>query len=74
MIHCDFGRMLTTGEMAKILGKDRRTIRTWAKRGKIPSFVNPANGYRHFDKIEVINALGFNKRTQGAIDVTDQGE
>ena len=73
-MHYDLGRMLTTGEIAKILGKDPRTIRVWAKRGIIPSFVNPANGYRHFDKIEVINALGLNKRTQGAIDVTGQNE
>ena len=70
----DFSQMLTNGEIAKVLGVDRRTIRAWAKRGKIPSFVNPANGYRHFDKREVINALGLNKRASEAIDVADQNE
>jgi excisionase family DNA binding protein len=67
VIQCNFRKMLTTGEIAKILGVDRRTITVWAKRGIIPSFVNPANGYRHFDKREVINALGLNKRTKGLL-------
>jgi len=56
-IHYDFRGMLPTGRMALELGVDRKTLRSWAKKGLIPSFVNPANGYRFFDKREVLNAL-----------------
>ena len=74
MIQYDFRNMLTTGKMAKCIGVDRRTLISWVDKKIVPVYLNPANRYRYFDKREVINALGLNKRTQGAIDVTDQNE
>jgi len=49
--------MTTNGQLAKELGVDPKTLRKWAKEGLIPSYVNPANGYRHYDKVAVIRAL-----------------
>ncbi len=39
---------LKTAEAAEFLGVSQNTVRTWAKEGKIPVRVNPANGYRLF--------------------------
>lgn len=70
----DFRSLMTTGRMSKCIGVDRRTLISWAEKGIIPVFVNPANSYRYFNKIDVINALGFKKNTIGAVDVTDHNE
>ena len=37
-----------TAAAAEILGVSQNTLRTWAKEGKIPVRINPANGYRLF--------------------------
>lgn len=39
-----------TAEAAEILGVSQNTLRAWAKQGKIPVHVNPANGYRLFKR------------------------
>lgn len=39
---------LKTAEAAEFLGVSQNTLRTWAKEGKIPVRINPANGYRLF--------------------------
>jgi len=39
---------LKTTEAAEMLGVSQNTLRTWAKEGKIPVRINPANGYRLF--------------------------
>ena len=39
---------LMTAEAAEFLGVSQNTLRTWAKQGKLPVRVNPANGYRLF--------------------------
>ena len=66
----DFGILLTNREMARKLGVDPRTLRSWAKKGFIPSHVNPANKYRYFDYREVINALRVAGFAADAIDDT----
>jgi len=53
----DFKNMPSTGLMAKELGVDRKTLTKWAKKGIIPSYVNPANGYRYFDRTKTLRAL-----------------
>ena len=62
----DFKSMITNGQMAKEIGVDPKTLRQWAKGNLVPSFVNPANNYRYYPKIEVLRALkllhlNFNK-------------
>lgn len=47
--------------MARDFGIDPRTLRSWAKNGYIPSYVNPANNYRYYIRSEVISALGLAK-------------
>jgi excisionase family DNA binding protein len=39
---------LMTAEAAEFLGVSQNTLRAWAKQGKIPVRVNPANSYRLF--------------------------
>ena len=56
-VHYDFRDMVSTKRMALNLGIDPKTLRKWAKAGLIPSYVNPANNYRYYDKREVIRAL-----------------
>ena len=56
-----------TAAAAEILGVSQNTLRAWAKEGKIPVRVNPANGYRLFlqsdleefliDAAELVNPL-----------------
>ena len=58
-----FRGMLTNREMAGELGIDPRTLRSWAKRGHVPSRVNPANNYRLYDAEAVIRALCHVRRT-----------
>ncbi len=53
----DFNQMLTNGKMARILGIDPKTLRKWARRGLVPSYINRLNGYRYYFAREVIRAL-----------------
>jgi excisionase family DNA binding protein len=46
-----------TAAAAEILGVSQNTLRAWAKEGKIPVRVNPANGYRLFDREDLVNFL-----------------
>lgn len=55
----DFGQLISNGQMAKKLGVDPRTLRSWAKAEFVPSYVNPANNYRYYSQSEVIKALGL---------------
>ncbi len=49
--------MLTNGKMARVFGIDPKTLRKWARRGVVPSYINRANGYRYYFKHEVLKAL-----------------
>lgn len=53
----DFGQMITNGKMARFLGIDPKTLRKWARRGLVPSYINRLNGYRYYFRHEVIRAL-----------------
>ena len=44
-------------EAAEILGVSQGTLRTWAEAGKIPVHKNPANGYRLFLRVELLDFL-----------------
>ena len=48
---------LKTADAAEFLGVSQNTLRTWAKQGKIPVRVNPANGYRLFRQSELAHLL-----------------
>ncbi len=48
---------LKTADAAKLLGVSQNTLRTWAKRGKIPVHRNPANGYRLFKRQDLVAFL-----------------
>lgn len=50
-------QMLTNGKMARLLGIDPKTLRKWARKGIVPSYINPLNGYRYYFKAETIKAL-----------------
>lgn len=52
-----FRNMLSNGQMAAKLGIDPKTLRKWAKKGIVPSYINPANGYRHYVWHQVMLAL-----------------
>jgi DNA-binding transcriptional MerR regulator len=49
--------MLTNGKMARMLGIDPKTLRKWARKGFIRSYINRVNGYRYYFKAEVIKDL-----------------
>ena len=53
----DYHQMLTNGKMARMLGIDPKTLRKWARRGYIRSYINGLNGYRYYFKAEVIADL-----------------
>lgn len=53
----DGGRWVTNGKLARSLGIDPKTLRKWAKRGLVPSYINRLNGYRYYVRSEVIAAL-----------------
>ncbi len=53
----DFNNMESNGKLARKLGLDPRTLRGWAKKGRIPSYVNPINNYRFYSEIEVLKAI-----------------
>ena len=46
-----------TAEAAEILGVSQNTLRGWAKQGKIPMHLNPANGYRLFRRDDLDDFL-----------------
>ncbi|MDA7918242.1 helix-turn-helix domain-containing protein [Mariniblastus sp.] len=41
---------LKTAEAAEFLGVSQNTLRTWGRRGKVPTHRTPINGYRLFRK------------------------
>ena len=49
--------MLTNGKMARVIGVDPKTLRKWARKGVVPSYINRSNGYRYYFKNEVLIAL-----------------
>jgi DNA-binding transcriptional MerR regulator len=49
--------MKTNGKMARLLGIDPKTLRKWARRGFVRSYINRVNGYRYFFKAEVMEDL-----------------
>ena len=60
-------KMLTAGVMAKELGINPKTLKKWARKGKVPSYRNPANNYWYFNKKEVLQALGIERTVKGVI-------
>ena len=50
-------QMLSNGKMARALGVDPKTLRKWARRGYVPSYINGENNYRYYFKVEVLKAL-----------------
>ena len=53
----DTNRMMTNGKMARTLGVDPKTLRKWARRGLVPSYINQYNGYRYYFKNEVMRVI-----------------
>ena len=53
----EYNRMLTNGKMARELGIDPKTLRSWARKGVVRAYVNPANGYSYYFRREVLQAL-----------------
>jgi DNA-binding transcriptional MerR regulator len=53
----ELNQMLTNGKMARLLGIDPKTLRKWARKGIVPSYINQHNGYRYYFKAEAIKAL-----------------
>jgi len=49
--------MLTNGKMARALGINPKTLKKWARRGIVPSYINRLNGYRYYFTHEVVRAL-----------------
>jgi hypothetical protein len=65
----DFREMVSNGRMARHLGVDPKTLRKWAIQGRIPSYVNPVNGYRYYNEPELRLALRLNQEiSQSSID------
>ncbi len=54
---------VTNGKLARLLGIDPKTLRKWAKRGFVRSYINRVNGYRYYFKAEVFADL---RATPGA--------
>jgi excisionase family DNA binding protein len=46
-----------TAEAAQILGVAQNTLRKWAEQGDIPVHRNPANGYRLFNREDLMRFL-----------------
>lgn len=53
----ELSQMKTNGKMARLLGIDPKTLRKWARRGFVRSYINRVNGYRYYFKAEVIEDL-----------------
>ena len=62
----DLNHMVSNGKMARILGIDPKTLRKWAKKGIVPSYINRLNGYRYYFKHEAIKALKKESGTKRA--------
>lgn len=56
-MYYSFKNMLSNGEMAEKIGVDPKTLRKWAKNKIVPSYTNPANGYRYYVWHQVMIAL-----------------
>jgi predicted site-specific integrase-resolvase len=55
------------------LGVNPKTLRKWAKQGKVPCFVNPANKYRFYVKVEVLKSLRlFGVKAPPSVDIDGQ--
>ncbi len=50
-------QMRTNGKMARILGIDPKTLRKWARKGHVRSYINRVNGYRYYFQAEVLQDL-----------------
>jgi excisionase family DNA binding protein len=46
-----------TAEAAEMLGVSQNTLRKWAASGAIPMHRNPANGYRLFNRFDLVRFL-----------------
>ena len=44
-------------EAARILGCSQNTLRAWADAGRVPTYRNPANGYRLFRRADLDDYL-----------------
>lgn len=55
-------RPLTTPEAAQILGVSASTLRSWRKRGKGPSYVQPVPGAQPFYYPEVVELYRLQQR------------
>jgi DNA-binding transcriptional MerR regulator len=53
----ELNQMLTNGKMSRMLGIDPKTLRKWAKRGNVRSYINRVNGYRYYFKAEVLEDI-----------------
>ena len=53
----ELNQMLTNGKMARELGQDPKTLRKWARRGIVRSYINSLNGYRYYFRAEVMADL-----------------
>lgn len=60
-------KMLTAGVMARELGINPKTLKKWAREGKVPYYRNPANRYWYFNKKEVLKALGIDRTVTGVM-------
>ena len=49
--------MKSNGKMARTLGIDPKTLRKWARKGMVRSYINRVNGYRYYFQTEVIADL-----------------
>ena len=52
--------MKTNGKMVRTLGIDPKTLRKWARKGIVRSYINRVNGYRYFFQAEVMADLKKN--------------
>jgi DNA-binding transcriptional MerR regulator len=53
----ELNQMMTNGKMARLLGIDPKTLRKWARKGVVRSYINRVNGYRYYFKAEVMEDL-----------------
>lgn len=53
----ELNQMITNGRLAREIGIDPKTLRKWAKKGLVPSYVNRLNNYRYYFRNEVYRAL-----------------
>ena len=48
---------LTVGDAAATLGVSRATLRNWDKAGKLKPYRHPVNGYRLYNRLELVALL-----------------